>query len=502
MEPFERSRSAHSQRPRASGRPPAAPQFSDRADAFEAAPPPAAIRLDAPALLVEAWFGDTPLATRLLSAGPAVRPFTIGAGRDAEAPVNPAYLDGTVHELVAADPLGGFIVSLAPPMRVELETENQLLPLPPDLGTPEAPLALPPQAALRVLCGEMTYAIRATGAAAALPRPVLPPDWRRDGAYGLGVLVAALLFLVTMLAMPQDPKSLAFDIIGASGRMPAIRIMPPVIPPVDSGGSAGGPDAPKAAGPIGQAGDRKSHALDRRMAIKKTTSEVRLSSRQAVIDDIRSRGILGLMRANEGSPLADVLSKGPVSGLEAENALGNLQATLIGNAYGVGGLDSIGTGSGGGGTGEHTLGGHGGLRTLGKFGDGDGNGYGFNHGVGGLRGRKTSVLPDVILSEGRVRGALDKDIIRRIVRRHINEVRYCYEQELVKRPALAGRLSVGFTIAGSGQVIASVMQSSTLAAPGAESCIVNAVKRWEFPRPEGGGIVIVSYPFQLTPAGG
>ena len=29
-----------------------------------------------------------------------------------------------------------------------------------------------------------------------------------------------------------------------------------------------------------------------------------------------------------------------------------------------------------------------------------------------------------------------------------------------------------------------------------------AVRRWEFPKPLGGGIVIVSYPFVLTPAGG
>jgi hypothetical protein len=35
-----------------------------------------------------------------------------------------------------------------------------------------------------------------------------------------------------------------------------------------------------------------------------------------------------------------------------------------------------------------------------------------------------------------------------------------------------------------------------------ENCIVQAVRRWEFPKPLGGGIVIASYPFVLTPAGG
>ena len=34
-----------------------------------------------------------------------------------------------------------------------------------------------------------------------------------------------------------------------------------------------------------------------------------------------------------------------------------------------------------------------------------------------------------------------------------------------------------------------------------ESCMVEAVRRWEFPQPAGGGLVSVSYPFQLAPAG-
>jgi hypothetical protein len=36
--------------------------------------------------------------------------------------------------------------------------------------------------------------------------------------------------------------------------------------------------------------------------------------------------------------------------------------------------------------------------------------------------------------------------------------------------------------------------------PPVEQCIAGAVRRWEFPKPEG-GIVIVSYPFVLKAAG-
>jgi hypothetical protein len=35
-----------------------------------------------------------------------------------------------------------------------------------------------------------------------------------------------------------------------------------------------------------------------------------------------------------------------------------------------------------------------------------------------------------------------------------------------------------------------------------EGCMVQAVRRWQFPAPDGGGLVLVSYPFVLAPAGG
>ena len=50
--------------------------------------------------------------------------------------------------------------------------------------------------------------------------------------------------------------------------------------------------------------------------------------------------------------------------------------------------------------------------------------------------------------------------------------------------------------------MASVLQNSTMGNARVENCIVQAVRRWEFPKPLGGGIVIVSYPFVFTPAGG
>ena len=83
----------------------------------------------------------------------------------------------------------------------------------------------------------------------------------------------------------------------------------------------------------------------------------------------------------------------------------------------------------------------------------------------------------------------------------MQEVRFCYERELMRQPELFGRVSAQFTISATGTVISSAIAASTLNSAPVEACIAQAVRRWEFPKPEGGGIVIVSYPFVLKAAG-
>ena len=66
----------------------------------------------------------------------------------------------------------------------------------------------------------------------------------------------------------------------------------------------------------------------------------------------------------------------------------------------------------------------------------------------GYLGPRGTTGPVVIPGDvGKPRGALDKEIIRRVIRRHLNELRFCYERELAKSPSLAGRVVVTFTLA-------------------------------------------------------
>lgn len=105
-------------------------------------------------------------------------------------------------------------------------------------------------------------------------------------------------------------------------------------------------------------------------------------------------------------------------------------------------------------------------------------------------------VPGILQKKARVEGPLDRDIVRRIVRAHINELRYCYNQGLARDPNLAGDVTIDFEILDTGRVGESTVGKSTLHDPQIAPCMATAVKRWSFPKPV--KLVKVSYPFGLT----
>lgn len=187
-------------------------------------------------------------------------------------------------------------------------------------------------------------------------------------------------------------------------------------------------------------------------------------------------------------------------GNEDQDVWGGLSGTEVGEAYGVGGLGLVGTGRGGGGTGEGTIG----LGTTGLVGKGGGGGTdsGYGTGIGAGFGGQGERVPTVRQGKAEVSGSLEKDIIRRIVRAHINEVRHCYNQGLAKDPELEGKATIEFTITGTGSVGASVVRETSLADAEVGDCIATAVARWTFPKPKDGADTIVSYPFVMSDGGG
>jgi Ca-activated chloride channel family protein len=160
---------------------------------------------------------------------------------------------------------------------------------------------------------------------------------------------------------------------------------------------------------------------------------------------------------------------------------------------GAGGFGQVGGGLGGlvGASGSAT--GLGGLGTRGIGAGGAGYGAGgASFGARGEGGIGTISGDPIIL------GSLDRTLIDDVIERHMNQIRYCYQRELQKAPALAGKVVVKFTIADDGTVSTAEVKSTTLRNDTVESCIVGRFLRMQFPGTRGGGVVIVSYPFQFA----
>ena len=92
---------------------------------------------------------------------------------------------------------------------------------------------------------------------------------------------------------------------------------------------------------------------------------------------------------------------------------------------------------------------------------------------------------------------VDKEIIRRYIRRQLERITYCYEKELIARPDASGEVAIDFLIAADGAVPVASGQGD----PAIASCVVAVIKGIEFPRARTREITRVHYPFTFRRAG-
>lgn len=174
-----------------------------------------------------------------------------------------------------------------------------------------------------------------------------------------------------------------------------------------------------------------------------------------------------------------------------------------GDGTGFYGMGAVGTGFGGGCTGEQCNEGlvTAQIRTRGHCAPGDTTcreGFGTTSGTR-LATRETHG-PRVIPAAPTVSN-ISPELIRRVVQRNLPQVTHCHEQGLAGNPTLAGRVVIHFVIGSEGNVLASEVSESNLAVPSVGQCIASAVRRWSFNLPASQtGVVNVHYPFVLSPA--
>lgn len=98
------------------------------------------------------------------------------------------------------------------------------------------------------------------------------------------------------------------------------------------------------------------------------------------------------------------------------------------------------------------------------------------------------------------RGKLPKAVIDEKLKSAGPSVQACYEQGLKAKPDLRGAVNVNFVVGEDGKVVHadSAEGDGALADPGTITCILDAIKKLEFPQPSGGR-VFISYPLKLEP---
>jgi hypothetical protein len=333
------------------------------------------------------------------------------------------------------------------------------------------------------------------------PTRVKPAPWYERINYQFLNLFLVLFFLqagfiVAANNFPYDTDVLADDLFKNPSRMAKFVIKPPEPQPKQKGDKLpSGDEKSKEPGEMAE-----KHKGDEGKMGKKDAPKTNGRSAPRAIDPnakdvVKRMGLLGALGRGGGGGLSTVFGSGGLGG-DLKGAVGNMFGPVVGDSQGLGGLGIRGTGSGGGGQGE-TIG----IGAVGTKGRGGGLGS-YGTGVGSL-GKKGDRDVSIASSQPVVMGSIDKELIRRVIQEHAAQIRYCYEQQLALNPKLQGKVSIKWVInadgAGSNPQVDS--SATSLVDDKVHQCMMARITSWQFPKPKGGGIAVITYPWILRSSG-
>ncbi len=317
---------------------------------------------------------------------------------------------------------------------------------------------------------------------------------RGDVAMGVGrvmdfyfpriLVISALLhvfFVVAAFMTPQLNRGLVDDLFKNQNRFAQMILKAPEEEKkrekLDLSGMKEGAKAKDDEGKFG----KKDKPKKDKMASKAGAPRVDPNKREKDRKIAMNSGLLGMLKGE--TAVSNVFGPGGL-GTGINDAMGGLQGAAMGDAGGAGGLGSRGSGGGGGGSslGIGGLGGHGTGRGKGGYG---------NINLGGRGKGTTRIVPGRTI----IKGSLSKEEIGRVIRRNLARFKYCYEKQLNANPNLGGKISIYFTIAPTGSVAQAKVRETSMNNKKVESCTTKVMRSLKFPKPRGGGIVVVTYPF-------
>lgn len=424
------------------------------------------------------------------------RPVTLGDGPDALYPL-PDGLTGEDNLVVMEPGKAGYRLRLAPGMGGDLWLGGQRRNVR-DVAAQTIEVELGPDDYGLITLGTVGFFFQHVNAVKPLKRPfIIPADGALVASMGLSVFLFTALMVLMYVAADEfrdpDPLELPSELIAQ------FMVTPPPEDILEELSAESGTDMddPGLESRDETGGERHEGDEGRvgREDSPQEETEIEDPHVAEVAARVRDTGLLGALAGGaEGNAIAAALDVPNVS-----DVISGLNSTRTVLGRGSGGAGLVGTGGGGGGDGPGGLFGAGGVGTgVGSGAGGLGMGMG---GIGAMGRMRTERVISVQRGAPRVNGYLSPEQINRVVRANQAAIRYCYELQVQRQQNLRGRVSIQWRINLQGSVTSARVASSTLNSASVEGCMVRQIRRWRFPTPDGGEVV-VTYPFIFGVQGG
>ena len=304
-------------------------------------------------------------------------------------------------------------------------------------------------------------------------------DWIFPAIFTISALLHVFFVVATFIA--PDKSDLPLDELFKNQPRFAQMILEPRKPDpprkkLDLSGKKDGAKAKEPEGKFGKTDRKKNERAPSKPGAPRVDPKKRERDRKIAM----SSGLFAVLGGKDDA-VSEVLGPGGL-GTGINEAMGSLRGTEMGDAGGTAGLGTRGR-KGGGGGGSLNIGGLG-TRGRGAGGNGDVD-------LGRRGKRRTKILPGRTI----IKGSLKRAEIARVIQRNLPRFKFCYEKQLTAKPNLGGKVSVQFTIAPTGSVARASVRETSMNDTTVETCVVNVMRSLKFPKPKGGGIVVVTYPF-------